>query len=347
MRGRRHPGAGALLLAAFVQATAAACASSTPSAGPVPLAVAPRQGPSSAATPVEISGVGFDAAVKADYGDGSVTVRATFAARLLPWDGNPPIDLGAPAFTQQRTVTAVVPAGLAPGRYDVAVTDPAGRTGVLPDGFEVTSDASSAVGFRIDPVPAQRAGVPFAVSVAAVDAAGRVVTGFAGSVSVADDSGTALPAVAGPFTLGRAVAQVAVPVQRASDRLTVDGGAAGTGVSNAFDVGPGLPARVGFAAAPAVSASACSAAFQLELRDGAGGAAPATGPVAVALQSGPPGALLLFSDAACGTPVSSVAIPAGATRAAFHVRGAAPGPASLRAVPDLLPSVETAVAVRP
>jgi hypothetical protein len=314
----------------------------------VPLAVTPRQGPSAATTPVEISGVGFDAAVKTDYGDGSgSTVQAAFSARLLPWDGSPEIALGAPAFTQQRTVTAVVPAGLAAGRYDVAVTDPAGRTGVLPDGFEVTSDAASAVGFRIDPVDAQRAGVPFAVAIAAVDAGGRVVSGFSGTVSIADDTGTAAPVTAGPFVLGRAIAQVAVGAQRAADRLTVDGGGGRTGATNAFDVGPGVPARVAFATVAAASASACSPAVELELRDAAGAAAPALAPVTVALQSGPPGALLPFSDAACTVPAAQVAIPAGATRAALHLRAAAAGSASLRAVPDLLPSAEAAVAIGP
>ncbi|HET8541217.1 MAG TPA: hypothetical protein VFL83_15185 [Anaeromyxobacter sp.] len=342
MRGRGHPGAGALVLLLVGACTAPA------SPGPIPLGVAPALGPSSAATPVEISGVGFDAEVKTDYGDGSgSTLRSTFAVRLLPWGAGAPVEAGSVALTQRRTLAAVVPAGLAPGRYDVAVTDPAGRTGVLPDGFEVASDAASAVAFRIDPIATQRAGVPFAVSVAAVDAAGRVVSGFAGSLSVSDDSGTAAPTTAGPLVLGRAVAQIGVAVPRAADRLTVSDGAGRTGVSNAFDVGPGVAARIAFVAPPAASASSCSGAFELELRDASGAPAPAPATVTVALQSGPPGALLVFSDPACATPIASLAIPPGAARGAFHLRGAAAGTASLRALPDLLPSAETAVAIAP
>ena len=337
-----RPGAGALLTALL----GAACGPSAPP-GPVPLAVTPRQGPSSAATDVVISGAGFDASVKTDYGGSGGAVQATFVARLLPWDGSPPTDLGSVTFTQQRTLTAVVPAGVAPGRYDVSVTDPSGRTGVLPDGFEITSDAASAVGFRIADVPGQRAGVPFAVSLSAVDAAGRVASGFTGSVSVADDSGTASPGTAGPFVLGRATALVGVAVPHAADRLAVSDGAGRTGVSNAFDVGPAVPAQIAFAASPAASASSCSAAFELVLRDVGGAPAPAVATVTIALQSGPPGALLFFSDAACATPVASIAIPAGAARGAFHLRGAAAGTASLRAVPDLLPSTEIAVAIPP
>jgi hypothetical protein len=343
MRATSRPGASALLLALL-----GGLACSDPARpGPVPLSVAPGQGPSSAPTPVEISGVGLDASVTTDYGGTGSTVQATFAARLVPWDGSPSAALGSVAFTQRRTVTAVVPAGLAPGRYDVAVTDPAGRTGILPDGFEVTSDAASATGFRIASIPSQRAGVPFALSVAAVDAAGRVVSGFAGSVSVADESGTAVPATAGPFVLGRAVAQVAVGVPRATDRLTLSDAAGRTGVSNAFEVGPGLPARIAFSASPAASAGACSAPFELELRDAGGLPAPAAVPLSVALQSGPPGALLFYSDAACSTLVASLAIPAGSTRGTFHLRGAATGSAWIRAVPDLLPSAETAVPIAP
>jgi hypothetical protein len=324
-----------------------ACAAPGPG-GPVPLSVVPSQGSPSAATPVEISGVGFDADVKTDYGDGSgSTVQAVFAARLLPWDGSPAVDLAPVALTQRRTLTALVPAGLAPGRYDLQVTDPAGRSGTLPDGFEVTSSASDVVGFRIATIQSQRAAVPFTVSVEAVDAAGRVVTGFSGSVSVLDESGTAAPAAAGPFALGRVQAQLAVAVPYAGDRLTVDDGAGRTGLSNDFDVGPGVPARIDFVGGVAASASACSGAFELELRDAGGAPAPAVADVNVALQSGPPGALLLFSDAGCSVPAPTLVIPAGATRGAFRLRGAAAGTASLRAVPDVLPSAETAVAILP
>jgi hypothetical protein len=40
-------------------------------------------------------------------------------------------------------------------------------------------------------------------------------------------------------------------------------------------------------------------------------------------------------------------VAAGATRAAFHLRGAAAGAASIRAVPSLLPSTELPVAIGP
>lgn len=343
MRARRQKAPGAFLLLLL----GAACAPPGP-LEPVPLAVVPAQGTPSAATPVEISGVGFDAQVKTDYGDGSGSaVQAVFAARLLPWDGSPPVALSSVVYTQRRTLTAVVPAGLAPGHHDLEVTDPRGRTGILPEGFEVTSSAADAVGFRIAAIPPQRAGVPFAVSLEAVDAAGRVVTGFAGSVAVVDESGTASPAAAGPFALGRAVAQVAVAVPHAADRLTVDDGAGRTGASNVFDVGPGFPARIAFVGAVAASATSCSPPVEVELRDAGGAPAPAVAGASVLLQSGPPGALLFFSDAGCSTPAATLVIPAGATRGAFRLRGAAAGSASLRAVPDLLPSAETAVVIAP
>ena len=341
MRLRPSPISRALLL------LAGACAAPGPG-GPIPLSVTPAQGPAAAATPVEISGVGFDATVKTDYGDGSgSTIQATFAVRLLPWDGSPPVDLAPVAFTQRRTLTATVPAGLVPGRYDVQVTDPSGRSGALPDGFEVTSAAADVVGFRIAPIAAQRAGVPFAVSVEAVDAAGRVVSAFAGSVTVTDRTGTAVPAAAGPFALGRAQVQLAVAVPWPADRLTVDDGAGRAGASNDFDVGPGIPARIDFVGPVSASVSACSPAFEVELRDVGGAPAPALSDVSVSLQSGPPGAVLPFSDAGCTVPAAAVVIPAGATRGVFRLLGGVAGSASLRAFPDLLPSAETAVAVSP
>jgi hypothetical protein len=164
---------------------------------------------------------------------------------------------------------------------------------------------------------------------------------------VADQTGTAFPALAGPFVLGRLQAQVAVAVPQAADRLTVDDGAGRSGVSNDFDVGPGIPARIDFVGAVAASATACSAPVELELRDAAGAPAPAVTGVGVTLQSGPPGALLLFSDPACSSPASALVIPSGAARGAFHLLGSAPGSASLRVVPDLLPSTEATVPVAP
>jgi hypothetical protein len=68
--------------------------------------------------------------------------------------------------------------------------------------------------------------------------------------------------------------------------------------------------------------------------------------VDVALQSGPPGALAAFSDVRCSVPIASVTIAAGATRAAYRLRGAAAGAAWLRAVPTLLPSTEISVPIR-
>jgi hypothetical protein len=333
-------GSAALLLAL------AACAPSAPP-GPVPLSVAPAEAPAAAATPIEIAGVGFDADVKTDYGGGGgSSVRTDFVARLVPWDGSAAVDLGAVALTARRTLTAVVPPGLAPGRYDLALTDPSGRSGRLPDAFRVLSTPADVVAFRIDPLGPQRAEAPFAVPVAAVDALGRVVSAYTASVSLQDATATATPATVGPFALGRATPAVRVDAARAANRIVVDDGAGHTGTSNDFDVAPGAPAAIAFAGLVAASASACGT-VDLELRTAGGQPAPAGAAVAVALESGPPGALAFFSDASCTAPAATLAIPAGATGASFHVRGAAPGAASLRAVPDLLPSAETAVVIAP
>jgi hypothetical protein len=324
----------------------AAC-SRPASTGPVPLSVTPREAPATAPTAVEIAGAAFDAAVKTDYADaGGSSVQATFLARLLPWDGSAPVDLASVALTAQRTLTAVVPAGLAPGDYDLSVTDPSGRTGTLPAAFRVLGSPADVVAFRIAPLGTQRAEAPFAVSVAAVDAQDRVVSAFSGSVGIADATGTAVPVAAGPFVLGRGGPTVSVAQPLVANHLTVDDGAGHTGISNDFDVLPGVPAAIAFPTPPAASASACSA-VALELRTSGGRPAPAAAPLAVALQSAPPGALGFYADPSCSVAAASLIVPASATGATFHVRGAAPGDAWIRAVPELLPSAETALVIAP
>jgi hypothetical protein len=83
------------------------------------------------------------------------------------------------------------------------------------------------------------------------------------------------------------------------------------------------------------------------LRDRNGFAATTSGSVLSTLEAAPPGALLFFADAGCTIPAPALALPAGATTASFHVRGASPGTAAIRLVPDLLPTVERAVEVLP
>jgi hypothetical protein len=341
------PAASTRSLIAAAAALALACAASKPPGGPVPRAVSPAQATGVAPVEIVIVADALDAGVRTDFADGSGSVEAAFTAALVPQDGGGPVPLEGVALDAARTLRATVPAGLASGTYDLVVTDGAGRSGVLPQAFRVVSSSESVAEIRVDVLEAPRAGVPFAVSLTAVDAAGRVVDGFDGEVAVSDLSGTASPPSVGPFALGRLTAHVTVAALRASDRLEVRDALGHGGSSDPFDVVAGPAVAAAFPSPPVSAASgACSPAVEVELRDSLAHPALAEQPIPAALQSAPPGTAF-FADGACATPISGVIFAAGASRAAFHFRAAAPGTVALRVVPSTLPSAVRSTEVSP
>ena len=327
----------------------AGCAKAPLSPGPVPLAIAPAQTTGLAALPVEVSGQGFEASVQTDFtGGGQSALLATFQVRLLPSGGGVATPLQQVVLTPRKTLTAVVPAGLARGSYDVEVVDPAGRSGVLPRAFRVVTSAENVASFKVDLVEPARAGVPFLVSLSALDAQGQVVDGFTDDVTVTDLTGTVTPTSAGPFALGRLQTRFTVTPVAAADTLTVTDALGRGGTSAPFAVAPGPPAALVFASAPvSAAAGTCSPPVSLELRDAQGHAAPAAAAVAVELQSAPAGSLAFFGDASCAGAASAVTVAPGASGATFRFLGAAAGPVAIRAVPAGLPSVEQAGTVTP
>ncbi len=156
----------------------AGCARAPSSQGPVPLAIAPAQTTAAVPVPVEVSGQGFEARVQTDFtGRAPSTLEAGFQVQLLPSGGGAPVALGQVVLTLRKTLTAVVPAGLAQGTYDLEVIDPAGRSGVLPRAFRVVTSAENVATFMVDLLEPARAGVAFLVSLSALDAQGQVVDG--------------------------------------------------------------------------------------------------------------------------------------------------------------------------
>lgn len=327
----------------------AGCTRAPTSAGPVPMAIAPAQTTALLPEPVEVSGQGFEAAVQTDFtGGGQSTLQATFQVRLLPSGGGAAVALGQVALTPRKTLTAVVPAGLAQGAYDLEVIDPAGRSGVLPRAFRVVTSAENVAAFKVDLVEPARAGVPFLVSLSALDAQGQVVDGFTGDVTVTDLTGTVSPGTAGPFALGRLQTSLTVTPVTAADSVTVTDSLGRSGTSAPFAVTPGPPVAIAFATAPVSAAvGACSPPITLELRDAFGNAAPAAAAVAVELQSAPAGSLAFFTGSGCSTVVSAVTVAAGATRVSFRFVGAVAEPVAVRAVPAGLPSAEQGETVTP
>jgi hypothetical protein len=327
----------------------AGCARAPSSEGPVPLAIAPAQTTALLPEPVEVSGQGFEARVQTDFtGREASTLEAAFQVRLLPSGGGAAVALGQVALTPRKTLTAVVPAGLARGTYDLEVIDPAGRSGVLARAFRVVTSAENVANFKVDLLEPARAGVAFLVSLSALDAQGQVVDGFTGTATVTDLTGTVSPGSAGPFVLGRLQTRLTVTPVTAADTVTVTDALGRSGTSVPFAVTPGPPVALAFAGAPvSAAAGACSPPIALELRDAQGNAAPAAAAVAVELQSAPAGSLAFFADASCAAAASTVTIAAGSAQATFRFVGAAAGPVAVRAVPAGLPSVEQGETVTP
>ncbi|UCD85361.1 MAG: chitobiase/beta-hexosaminidase C-terminal domain-containing protein [Deltaproteobacteria bacterium] len=116
---------------------------------PSPESMTPSKSWNTAKTDVEITGEGFMAQIKENLdGDDKAEIITKIAASL----GSYPLE--KVAFHNSRKLTAVVPAGLPPGVYDLIVTNPDGEMGILTEAFEVTniSSVEPVVGCLGDPV---------------------------------------------------------------------------------------------------------------------------------------------------------------------------------------------------
>jgi serine/threonine protein kinase, bacterial len=123
---------------ALLALLAAACSGSEPGA-PQPLAVTPRAGVNDRVTSVVIGGRGFQILIQANFNDKEqARLATTFVARL---GTTSLLDVKLQRDTELR---ASVPAGLAPGTYDLTVVDPAGKSGALPSAFTVTAPRADA-----------------------------------------------------------------------------------------------------------------------------------------------------------------------------------------------------------
>lgn len=335
--------------AAIVAALLAAC-SSGDEPGPRLLALSPSQGEDSAKVLVKIAGDNLKPRALTDFSDSSKSeLQIRFQAFLVPTDsGKQEVALEGVALEDAQTLSAVVPAGIARGFYGLRVVDPFGRTAALPEVYRAVRSAGELSGFRVAPLAAQRAGVPFWLQVTAIDATGDTVDGFSGTVSVANRTGSLAPTSLGPFALGHARMQVAIGSIAPADAVEVSDGGGHTGSSNDFAVGPGLAVQVAFVSAPqSLDAGACSARLELELRDAQDRWVVADEDVAVALAAAPPDRVVVFADDACSQAVSSVRLTAGAARAAFYLKAQVAGALMVRAQPQGLPSATQLQTVRP
>jgi hypothetical protein len=122
-----------LACAATASAGAAGCA---PVPAPSPDQVQPGSGPGDRQVQVTIHGANFLPVVQADFNSGRDRIVTRFVARL----GD--VMLGEVTYVDSRTLSARVPAGMAPGRYDLTVIDPRGTRGQLSDAYLVEGETA-------------------------------------------------------------------------------------------------------------------------------------------------------------------------------------------------------------
>ncbi|MFZ5516291.1 MAG: hypothetical protein ACOY90_06610 [Candidatus Zhuqueibacterota bacterium] len=92
--------------------------------------------------------------------------------------------------------------------------------------------------FTIDPIPtSQTAGKSFNISMSARDAYNNVVSGFSGTASLSDLTGTISPAISGNFDHGTWSGNVTITQSQTSDKISATSGSK-TGSSNTFNVNP-------------------------------------------------------------------------------------------------------------
>jgi hypothetical protein len=230
-----------------------ACTRAPLSTGPIPFSVTPSQSAALQPVTLEIAGSGFEARVQTDFDKSAGDVEARFAAQMEPVAGGAAVPLQEVTLTPRRTLQGIVPAGIPHGVYRLLVTDPLGRTGTLEQAFRVLASAESVSSFRVDVLEAPRAGVPFAVTVTAIDGGGSTVDGFEGSVALSDATGTVSPATLGPFVLGQLQAQVIIGDLASADQLVASDPLGHSGSSAPFDVVAGPPMSIVFPQAPVPS----------------------------------------------------------------------------------------------
>lgn len=85
----------------------------------------------------------------------------------------------------------------------------------------------------------QAAGIPFSITITALDAYGNTATGFNSTVSISDVTGTLTPATSGSFTSGVRTESVTITRAQNDVRITVQDGSGHTGTSNLFNIIPG------------------------------------------------------------------------------------------------------------
>jgi hypothetical protein len=194
------------------------------STAPPPLiqAVSPSQAPANVSTPISVQ-LEPSFPVTFDYGKRTVALNTQLTLRL----GEREV---AVEGVEAQRLTAVTPASLPPGTYEVRVTLADGREGVLPQGFTVTPAPEAA--FTFDPIAEQVVGQPFSVT---IRARGQDARRFEGTVTLESGKGRLLPRTSGRFTEGVRTEQLTIDLP-GLNWVTATDAAGNQGASDPFHV---------------------------------------------------------------------------------------------------------------
>ncbi|MBK7860354.1 MAG: hypothetical protein IPJ65_17430 [Archangiaceae bacterium] len=308
-----------------------AVACTKPGPAPTLSAIAPDRGPADRDVQVTISGERLAPVLVTDFSRRSGSVLdASYQARL----GREA--LRDVKLNEDGTLTATVPQGISPGTYDLIVTTPATVELKLDGAYRVlaANEVGDLVrGFRFDAIAPQQVGVPFTITVTAIDQVGVPVDTFAGTAALTDLTGSAVPHQIGPFARGAWSGLAEVRALHAADVLTATLPNQNQGSSNAFPVSAGAGVRLVFATPPrSAAAGSCSEALTVQGVDATSTPSPATMAVPLQLTASPANGFTLFADASCTVPLSAPALAPGQSALTFHFKGTRAGPVQLAAV---------------
>lgn len=156
-----------------------------------------------------------------DYGKRTVALNTQVTLRL----GDREVSVEG---VEAQRLTAVVPAGLPVGAYDVRVTLADGREGVLSPGFSVLPAPEAA--FTFDEIPEQIVGEPFTVT---IRARGPDAPRFQATVTLGSGKGLVQPRTSGRFNAGVRTEQLTID-QPGLNWVTATDAAGNTGASDPF-----------------------------------------------------------------------------------------------------------------
>ena len=201
----------------------------------------------------------------------------------------------------------------------------------ISDPFDVTP--ASLHHFTFSTISNQSAGAAFSITITAKDEFGNTVTGYTGTNSLSDSTGTISPATTGAFTSGAwtgdvtiTTAQTGVQITTTKDSISEE--------SNPFNVITGAIAQLAFTTgAQTITAGEASTVMTIQTQDNLYN--PANVPLNIKINlSSTSGTGTFYSDAAGTIPITSVTIYSGTDSASFYYQDTTAGTPTITAAED-------------